>query len=498
MHMDDDILEVPARIGAYRDAGYSPERARVMARQDFSLACEDYLEQERLDPVTNEFTSIGILPSDSEVEEAAHNHELAAETHALTNACKRHNIGMSDLNYRLLSRVQNSFHRQDLGRDLLPTMEAVHAEQISPMQLTIHMEEGTGFSLKEMWKKLRASMINTFNRIKSWYIKAFDATARLGKKATAVKNAIEGKNGAIQNASFSFNGVKHLSIGGRAPSPQDFVNAVKGIGGITENVLNKNTEYYNKLTEGLSKAMDELIKKVSSQVQKNPNDAGGDAAPKEADFTQENIDNTFLNDLKSNVNQIKNNISGKDGMVKWDDVSSDSRFKDVAASGKAEFFKSAEVLPGDKMVVISIPNMDGEVSAESLKEYRQAFGLTVEDVKDKPRELEDTADFKTLALAQIETICDVTIDACKAGLDYKLKFAARDKAFGNLGKELDKVVNQTEGLEGAKLTYVRANVSAATTIFNRINSGEARWFKYAMAVLTRSVDYAQASLNEIQ
>ena len=89
------------------------------------------------------------------------------------------------------------------------------------------------------------------------------------------------------------------------------------------------------------------------------------------------------------------------------------------------------------------------------------------------------------------------MNACKAGLDYKLLFNERDNGFKQLGNQLDSTVNQADKLQGKALTFVKGNVSAATTIFKKINSVESNWFRYSMGVFTKAVDYCQGSLNQI-
>ena len=507
MSFEDDLIDLPARINRYRDAGYDRAQAAKMARTDALGIAEKVLMEDYANPVTVEIENLDQVPVESVEDDIIHERlETAVEVAAITNACVRHRIGMSDTNYKLLAALQNHLFSKGIGSaDVMPKLESIHAEAISPMQLTIHMEDTSKFSMKEMWQKLKQSFINAFNRIKSWYIKAFDATNRLGKKAAAVKQTAENKQGTMNNNTFDFSGMKQLAMNNKAPDPAQFAQSIQSMSGMTMNILGKNAEYYNKLTENMDKALQELIKQVPKQApaqQGNNTTQQQQPTGNQADFTTATANNNVMTAIMAEVGNVQKALGGDQNLEPWTNAGQDERFKDLASSGNATFYKSKAILPGDKMAVISVPNVasanGGQSGASDFKDMKLAFGCTVEPINPKPREMEDNGQFRTLNTSQIISICDSVMEACKVGLDYKLLFAQRDKAFQTLGKQLEQTVNQAENLQGPSLTFARANISACTAIFNKINSGEGRWFRYAMGVFSKAVDYSQQSLNQIQ
>lgn len=499
MSFEGEIMDLPAKIGSYRDAGYDPQKARLLAHTDMLSAAEEVLKQDQAEPVAVEIADLDPIPVET-IEDIRNDerHTLAVETLAIVNACRRHDIGLNDTNYKMLAAIQNSLLSRNIGIGSVPKMEAVHAEGIKPRDLTIHMEDASKVSLKEIWKKIKQSFIDAYNRIKSWYIKAFDATTRLGKKAAAVKTTAENKQGAMNNTAFDFNGLKTLAMDGKVPEPANFANVIQQMSGITQNVLGKNAETYNKLTEGFDKVLQELIKQVPQPQGQQGNNTTQQPGN---EFTTNTSNNGMLQAMNGEIANLKKSLGGDQNLELWQAAGQDERFKDLASSGQAEIYKSKATLPGDKMLVVSIPNLGNnpqQAGASDFKEMKLAFGATVETTQAKPRELEDSAQFRTLNQSQIVGICDSVMEACTAGLNYKLLFQSRDKAFQNLGRQLEQTVNQADNLQGQAMTYMRANISACTTIFNKINSGEGRWYRYSMGVFSKAVDYCQQSLGQIQ
>ncbi len=503
MSFEDEIIDLPARINTYREAGYDRQEAMMLAREDRRIAAEKVLEEDQVEPVAIEIGDLDPIPVETCAEIVAEqDFQLASETQAIVNACRRHNVGMNDTNYKMLAAIQNHLLARNIGSTTMPKMEAIHAEGITPKQLTLHMEDTSNFSLKEMWNKLKQTFIDAFNRIKTWYIKAFDATNRLGKKAAAVKAAAEGKQGTMSNTSFDFGGLKTLSIQNKVPDPAAFVNVIQSMSTISQNVLGKNAEYYNKIVENMDKALIELVKKApqpTAQQGTNTQQQNQTTPNQPADFTAQAGDNPIFKAITTELANVDKAMGGDQNLEAWTNASQDERFKDVASQG-VTLRKTKEVLPGDKMFVISTkPIADGtNMAVQDFKDMKLAVGMTVESIAPKPREMEDQGQFRTLNQSQCVSICDSVMEACKAGLDYKLRFVERDKAFQNLGKQLEQTINQSDNLQGSAMTFMRANVSACTTVFNKINSGEGRWFRYSMGVFSKAVDYAQQSLNQIK
>lgn len=498
-----DLLDVPARIHSYRDAGYDSADAKRLAKIDMQDAASDVLSKDMANPVSVEILELEPIPSTSGATDSyIDKFETATELDAVIGACRDHGMGMSDDHYRLASAIQNSLHGRFIGERVMVKMESVHALGYSDKELILHFEDGVGQTLKNIWAKVRNGFINTFNNIRTWYVKAFDATQRLGNKAKAIRTQAEGKQGTINQTSFQMGGMKFLAMNRRPPEPNVLATTIGAMSQISSDLLGVSAEHYNKLTEKMTDILKELIGEVEKTIPDKPEAGEIGQAPtgnnpqptanQPADYTFEGK-NALLSKLVENITALKASY-GKI-MQEWPEAAQDERFKDNAANAPVDYFKSNN-LPGDSMIVVSIPKAESVNSSKSLNELRNSFGGTVEKVNPKQAELDDSGNFKTLSTSQVQAICDSVMTACKAGLDYKLLFNERDKAFKNLGTQLDRTVNEADKLKNQALTFVKGNVTATTSIFGKINSIEGRWLKYSMAVYTKAIDYCQASLNQ--
>lgn len=500
-----DSFDLPARIMAYRDAGHDRDEARRLAHIDMQDAAEQTLRDDIANPVSVEILELEQPPIETAQEQIdQEKHQTAYELAAVVGACRQHGMGMSDIQYRLASAIQNNLNCRYTGEQVMVKLESIHANGISERDLILHFEDGVGQTLKNIWQKIRNSFINTFNRMKTWYIKAFDGTQRLGNKAKAIKTTAEAKQGTVNNQSFDMGGLKTLAINGKAPDPAVLTQTIQTMSGITQNILAKNAAHYNKITEAMVEAVKKLAETAQAQAPAQPAQNGNNTtnAPnptpnQPADFKMATEGNAVFARV---ANEMKGLVDGFNGLLEeWTNAAQDERFKDLAASEgmKVNLTKTKLPLPGDKMFVMSTPDPQAAISTADLTAFKLAFGGTVESINPKPRELDDSGNFRTLNTSQVVSICDHVMDACKAGLDYKLLFNERDKMFQNLGTELDRAVNEADKLQGQALTFVKGNVSAATTIFNKINSSEGKWFRYSMGVFTKAIDYCQGSLNQI-
>ena len=503
-----DQIDVPARVMAYRDAGHNRDDARRLAHIDMQDAAAELLAADYANPVSVEIAELEQPPTNTEIETIAQDkYETAYELRAIVGACREHGMGMSDIQYRLAAAIQNNLNCRYAGEKVMVTMESIHANGINERDLMLHFEDSVGDTLKNLWQKIRDGFINTFNKIKTWLIKAFDGTQKLGNKAKAVKTAAEGKQGTINQQSFDMGGLKTLAVNGKVPDQAAFTASINVMSVITQNVLGNNAEYYNKFTEKMTDALKALITEAEKQIpQGQPGQTGTNTQQQSsqqqqqastADFSVAAGANGLLGKIGEEIKGLQDSFNKI--LVPWPEASQDERFKDIAANQniKVNMLRTKDVLPGDKMFVVSLPDPQAATTSQSLTALKLAFGGTVESTQAKPRELEDSATFKTLNTNQIVGICDNVMEACKAGLDYKLLFNERDKAFKNLGTQLDQTVNQAEKLQGKSLTFVKGNVSAATTIFSKINNSEGKWFRYAMGVFSKAIDYCQGSLNQM-
>ena len=196
-----DSFDLPARIMAYRDAGHDRGEARRLAHIDMQDAAEQTLRDDIANPVSVEILELEQPPIETAQEQIdQEKHQTAYELAAVVGACRQHGMGMSDIQYRLASAIQNNLNCRYTGEQVMVKLESIHANGISERDLILHFEDGVGQTLKNIWQKIRNSFINTFNRMKTWYIKAFDGTQRLGNKAKAIKTTAVIRHGWFKNS----------------------------------------------------------------------------------------------------------------------------------------------------------------------------------------------------------------------------------------------------------------------------------------------------------
>lgn len=512
-----DLLDAPARILSYQDAGHDRQEARRLTRLDMQSAADDVLTKDHAEPVSIEIEELGEPPTESQEDiNAMEKYQTAYELKAVVGVCNDVRIGMDDIKYRLGAAIMNNLNGRYTGERVMVKLEDVHEAGVSPSELMLHFEDTVGQTLKNMWQSIRNAFINTFNKIKTWYIKAFDATQRLGNKAAAVKQQAENKQGTINNNSFEMNGFTKLSMGNRVPDQAQFTQAINNMSAITQEVLGNTAQHYNKITESMENYLKDLIKDVEAKMPAEAATSGGQA-PQAAGTTQANAtpaqptNNVSTNQegnfqhngnsayIKAIMDEAKHiNQAFMKFMKPWTDYAQDKRYAQFAENQAVpvQVLRTENPLPGDMMFVSTVMDQ-APTGIESLTALKMSFGGNVAPIKDQQGERQDSATFKTLNPSQIVQICDAVMEACKSGLDYKLRFNEREKAFKQLGTQLDNTVNQADKLQGKALTFVKGNVSAATTIFKKINSIEGSWFKYSMGVFTKAVDYCQGSLNQI-
>lgn len=512
-----DLLDAPARILSYQDAGYDRNEARRLTRLDMQSAAADVLSKDYAEPVSIEIEELGEPPVENEADEIAlEKYQTAYELKAVTGVCNDYRIGMDDVKYRLGAAIMNNLSGRYHGEQVMVKLEDIHANGISPSDLMLHFEDAVGQTLKNMWQSIRNAFINTFNKIKTWYIKAFDATQRLGNKAAAVKQQAEAKQGTINNNNFEMNGLTKLSIGNRVPDQAQFTQAINNMSAITQEVLGNTAQHYNKITENMENYLKDLIRDVEAKMPADAATTGGQStqaagttqtaatpakptnnvAPNQDGNFEHGGESAYIKAILDEANHINQAFSKF--MKPWTDYAQDKRYAQFAENQAVpvQVLRTENPLPGDMMFVTTAMNQ-APTGVESLTALKMAFGGNVAPIKDQQGERQDSGSFKTLNPNQIVQICDSVMEACKSGLDYKLLFDQRDKAFKKLGSQLDNTVNQAEKLQGKALTFVKGNVSAATTIFKKINSIEGNWFKYSMGVFTKAIDYCQGSLNQI-
>lgn len=364
-------------------------------------------------------------------------------------------------------------------------------------ELAVALENVVSQTLKDIWTAIKTAFINTRNKIKTWYIKAWDGSARLQKQAEAIKARAETVSGVAKESSFDFAGARYLSVDYRPASPEAIVGGIKTIHAISTAFLGKNTEDYTKLTERLNDVVKKTVEnaKTMKDSDNTPAPAGQTDVQKNAQAQaqaagSEAYNSTADNALLSEV--LKQHLECLKALGITDNLANpnDARFKEQGVTYK----QRKDTLLGNIILVGTEPPPVTDVN--SYNAFKGGISIGVESKDAKPREVEDTAQFKTLSPPQITAICDDVIEVCKTFLNYKLLFDKRDQAIDKIIKELDSAASQAGSLKGVGERHVRSSIQTTSTIVRKINNAETRWSKYAMQVSTRAINLCKASLTK--
>src|SRR5690606_18623911 len=138
-----------------------------------------------------------------------------------------------------------------------------------------------------IWEKIKSTFIAMHNKIKTWFIKAFDGAGKLKNQATALKAKAEGLSAATaKNNQLDMCGVKFLNLNGKIPNVQAIGQEIELINSITGILLGKNADSYNNLFKqieaGLKTTLEQAKNMNDSTIEK-PGEKEGGATPKIAE-----------------------------------------------------------------------------------------------------------------------------------------------------------------------------------------------------------------------
>ena len=447
--------------------------------------------------------------------------EAYDQTVELSSALKdsaRRGEKMTDSSYRLLKiSLARIIKKSKVGFDDLPAMESM--DKNTQRELTIVMENVVTDAIKSIWEKIKNTFIAMHNKIKTWFIKAFDGAGKLIGQAESLKSRAENMTSATaRNTSFEMSGVKFLSMGGKVANPQQIGSGIADIAGVTEVLLNKNAESYNKMFTQIEQTLKETIEQAKAMKD-------SDASPKDpaagatGDTKPESINEAFngsvvngatetgkatnsagasvaasgeTNKLLAGIFAANFNMAKAAGIT----VATGKELKDERWSGGKLFaYRNQKEFLGGIMLVAAFP-AGGVDTIESYADFKNGFKISPEPIVNPPKEMEDKGTFTTAPTALVIGICENTISSCHTLMKYKLLFEARDKNTGNLMKQMEQYVSANSNLKGVGQTHIKNSITATVAIIKKQQDGETRWAKYAFSVLNKAIVYCRNSLAQ--
>lgn len=424
---------------------------------------------------------------------------------------------MSDASYRLLKiSMSRIVKKSKIGFDELPSMESFDGG--TKRELTIVMENVVTDAIKNIWEKIKNTFIAMHNKIKTWFIKAFDGAGKLIKQAEALKAKAENMSAStVKNTSFEMSGVKFLSMGGKVANPQEIGVGVADIAGVGEVLLGKNAESYNKMFTQIEQSLKDTIEQAKAM--KDSDASPKDPAAGSTSTKPENMNEAFSGNMVASSGAIGSatnsagttvQASGESNkllagifganftMAKAAGISvkGGSELKDERWSGGKLFgYRNPKEFLGGIMLVAAFP-AGGVDTIESYADFKSGFKISPEPIVNPPKELDDNGTFTTAPTALVIGICENTINSCNTLMQYKLLFEARDKNTGNLMKQMEQYVSANSNLKGVGQTHIKNSISTTVAIIKKQQDGETRWAKYAFSVLNKAIVYCRNSLAQ--
>ena len=441
-------------------------------------------------------------------------HDLSNTLHASVRRGEK----MSDASYRLLKiSMSRIVKKSKIGFDELPSMESFDSG--TKRELTIVMENVVTDAIKNIWEKIKNTFIAMHNKIKTWFIKAFDGAGKLVAQAEALKARAENMaSAAAKNPSFEMGGVKFLNMGGKVANPQEIGSGVSDIANITNVLLNQNAEGYNKMFTQVESALKETIEqaKAFKDSDASPKDP---AAPAAGADKPESLNEAFSGSMVGMDGTISKTTNSAGNLVQQTGqankllagifsanfnmakaagiaVTSNKELKDPRWEGEKVFaYRNQKDLLGSIMLVASYP-AGGVDTIESYADFKNGFKISPEPITNPPKEIEDKGTFTTAPVPLVINICENTISSCRTLMNYKLLFEARDKNTGNLMKQMEQYVSANSNLKGVGQTHIKNSISTTVAIIKKQQDGETRWAKYAFSVLNKAIVYCRNSLAQ--
>ena len=445
--------------------------------------------------------------------QALESFEQATDLSGQLHASVRRGEKLSNTSYLLLkTSLKRVVRKSNAALDPLPAMESL--DPYTQRELTMVMENVVTETIKNIWEKIKSTFIAMHNKIKTWFIKAFDGAGKLKNQATALKAKAEGLSTATaKNNQFDMSGVKFLNLNGKIPNAQEIGQGIELINSITGILLGKNADSYNnmfKQIEGALKDTLETAKKMKDSAvsdKDKPEDGKQNIAEAfSGNVTGEKTGASVVKNATGTI-QIATGAANKVTTGIWGgffnmaktagiDIATGKEIKDSRWEGEKVFaYRHPKDFLGGLMLVASLPSATPD-TIESYADFKNGFKISPEPIINPPKELDDNGSFVTAPIALIISICENVISACDALMNYKLLFEARDKNTGNLMKQMEQAVSSNGGVKGVGEKHIQNTISATVAIIKKQQDGETRWAKYAFSVLNKSIVYCRNSLAQ--
>lgn len=339
--------------------------------------------------------------------------------------------GLSKRGLAILKLTVKNIVGKNLANRSLPAMESYGITH--PMQVTAIALEGINDTIKQFWQAIKNQMGKFWNQTKSWYLKTFDVANKIIARAKALDEKANTLTTTPTEKSFEMGGASLLAVDYQVKDPAALLTGLNNMKAILDGSLDTLTkDNQARKSEALLTTSKNLLARLRSAQTKA--ESGVSITPEE----KKGLDEAVNPDP---------NVYTVDNLVKTP-VTEEGMKKKLGLDDQTLAFMSAS-LPGNRKLFRTEPaNTNSQTTTvaeitEALKRSRHFLGESAE----KPREMEDSADVKTLNSSQIGQIASVVGDMGETILKYKKEFEARDKFTSSVVKGFDQIIKELDGTE---------------------------------------------------
>lgn len=419
------------------------------------------------------------------LEKLVANGEILTEVDLALESLRHAELPMDDTCYRYVRGIYDNLS----VKYKLPALEdALGLAEHDREQLALATEAAVTDKVKDLIRRIIDGIINLFHRIKDWYLRVWDQAPRLSARAEKLGNIASNLNGIAKEPNFELNAVKTLGLEGKPIDPSQLVASMSEITTINKHLLTTTAGEYNKLANDLVTITKQMLDKVIADNKKR-ND--------ETLSTSRNSVEVPKVTIGENDKLVQNFISRFEKMIRDLNLNKEPAKDDPRFTTENTIYRTSSRLPGDMMLTAAYADKKAEISSE-LGRIKYSFGVGVVPVKPKPEPPENKGVFRTITLPDIDKLCSFAQDICTIVMEYKRLYLEREKVTDRLLKEINGSFKSSDDLDATGRRSINSSVSGATTIHKTMVSGEGRWVKYVMSVVSSTLDWCEESLRQYE
>lgn len=339
--------------------------------------------------------------------------------------------GLSNRGLSILKMVVTNIVGKNIANRSLPSMESYGISH--PMQVTAIALEGITDTIKQFWQAIKNQMGKFWNQTKSWYLKTFDVANKIIARAKTLDEKANTLSTVPTEKSFEMGGVGLLAVDYQTKDPVALITGLANMKVVLDTTLdNISKENQNDKSQIVIDTCRNLLTRLRSSNVKA--ELGVDLTPEELKGLDAALSPSINNDA---IDKITAQQVGADDMRKKLGIDE----KQIAFESKP--------LPGNRKlyriqpIEVKTVALTTDLITESLKRSRFILG----DTAGKTKEMEESADLKTLNSSQISQIASTVGEMGETILKYKKEFEARDKYVSRIVKGFDQIVKELDGTE---------------------------------------------------